>query len=198
MNKEKAVKFPFPNRKFVRTEELLEAKLSYYIINRLVRDKTISKINGNTYENLTYSGNENDFLYASGYIADGVICLMSAAVYHGMSTVRNNQIDVAIRRKSKISTLPTWPSIGVFYFSSMRYELGIQSIEIEGGDFMIYDREKTVCDLLTYRNKYGYEDCLSVLKKYLRRNDRDINKLISYAEKMRCYNVMSKYLEALL
>jgi predicted transcriptional regulator of viral defense system len=198
MNKVKPIEFPFPNRKFIKTNELLDANLSYYMIQRLVKENIINKINGNTYENIKYTGNDNDFLYVSGYVDEGIVCLMSAAVYHGMSTFRTNQIDVAIRNKSKVSTLPDWPNIGIFYFSNQRYQIGIQSIECEGGYFKVYDLEKTVCDLLIYRNRYVLEDCLDVLKNYLRRDDRDINKLISYAEKMRCYGILTKYLEVLL
>lgn len=198
MKKEKPITFPFPDRKFIQSNEFLHSNLTYYKINRLVREGAVAKINGNTYENLAYKGSESDFLYVSGYINEGVVCLMSAAAFHGLSTFRTNQVDVAVRQKSKIGVLPQWPAIGVFYFSKTRYETGVQTVEIEGGSFMVFDREKTVCDLLAYRNKYGLEDCLSVLKSYLRREDRDISKLISYAEKLRCYNVLSKYLEVLI
>ena len=198
MNKSKIIDFPFSKRKFIKTNELLEKKFSYYMINRMVEENIIKKINGNTYENGTYKGDENDFLYVSGYVDEGVVCLMSAAVFHGLSTFRSNQVDVAIKQKSKISILPDWPTIGIYYFSNQRYELGIQTIPCEGGSFKIYDMEKTVCDLLSYRNKYGLEDCLAVLKNYLRSEDRDINKLLAYSKKLRCQRVLTKYLEVLL
>jgi len=198
MNVEKKIIFPFPDRKFVRSSELLHENLSYYMINRFVRDGLLKKINGNTYENLAYTGNESDYLYVSGYIETGIVCLMSAAVFHGLSTVRPHQVEVGIPQKGKIRKLPQWPAIGIFYFENQRYESGVQTVQIDGGSFKVYDREKTVCDLLTYRNKYGLEDCISVLKAYLRREDRDLNKLIRYAEKLKSYHVLSKYLEALL
>jgi predicted transcriptional regulator of viral defense system len=198
MNKTNKIEFPFPNRKFIKTSELLNKKYSYYIINRMVKEGIIKKINGTTYENLNYSSDENDFLYVSGYVDKGVVCLMSSAVYHGLSTFRPNQIDVAIKQKSKVAILPDWPSMGIYYYSDKRYQLGIQIISIDGGTFQIYDKEKTVCDLLTYRNKYGIEDSLSVLKKYLGEEDRNINKLLTYAEQLRCKTTLMKYLEVLL
>ena len=198
MNKSKVIEFPCPDQKFIKTEELIKKGFSYYIINRMVDENIIKKINGNTYENLDYKRDESDYLYVSGYIDEGVVCLMSAAVYHGISTFRTGQIDVAIKQKSKVNILPEWPTIGVYYFSNQRYELGIESISIEGGTFKIYDVEKTVCDLLTYRNKYGHEDSLAVLKNYLNRENRNINKLVTYAKKLRCFNILMKYLEVLL
>lgn len=198
MNKAKKIEFPFTNRKFIKAKELLDKKYSYYIINRMVEEGIIKKINGTTYENLDYSKDENDFLYVFGYVEEGVVCLMSAAVYHGLSTFRPSQVDVAIKQKSKVAILPDWPSIGIYYYSDKRYQLGIQIVSIDGGTFRIYDKEKTVCDLLTYRNKYGIEDSLAVLKKYLKEEDRNLNKLLTYAEQLRCKTTLMKYLEVLL
>ena len=198
MNIRKTIQFPFSTHKFIKTESLLLANLSHYMINRLVSDNVLHKINRSWYENLKFTGDDSDYLYVSPYVNQGVVCLMSAAVYHGMSTFRTAQIDVGIPLKTKTGRLPRWPTIGIYYFDTARYETGIQNVDIEGGSFQVYDREKTVCDLLTYRNKYGLEDCLAVLKAYLRREDRDLNKLIGYSEKLRSYHILSKYLEVLL
>lgn len=194
----KSIDFPYTSRKFIKTSELLDKNLSYYKIRQLEKQNIIRRINGDSFENLTYHGEDHEFLYVSGYVAQGVVCLMSAAVYHDMSTFRSNHIDVAIRHKSKVSVLPDWPRIKIFYFSDKRYDIGIQTISCEGGFFRVYDPEKTVCDLLVYRYKYGLEDALHVLKNYLGREDRDINKLIRYAEMMRCHRILSTYLEVLL
>ncbi len=198
MNIQRALRFPFPNQKYIQTQMLLKANFSHYQINRFVKEGILLKINKTWYENLQFKGTESDFLPLSPYVSQGIVCLMSAAVYHGLSTFRSSQVDVAVPPKKKVSNLPSWPAIGIVYFEKTRYETGIQTIKIEGGSFRIYDREKTVCDLLSYRNKYGLEDCLAVLKAYLRKEDRDINKLIAYSEKLRSYHILSKYLEVLL
>jgi len=198
MKKIKDSKILFAQQKFIKTKELLDMGYSYYLINRMVDFGKIKKVNGTTFENLEYDGEDNDLLYASGYIDDGIVCLMSAAVYHGLSTFRPYRIDVAIRQKSKVSTLPEWPNISLYYFSEKRYSTGVKNVMIEGGVFRVYDMEKTVCDLLAYRNKFGIEDSLSVLKNYIAREDRNIDKLIDYAEKLRSKAILMKYLEVLL
>ena len=72
-------------RKFIRIAELKDMGYSYYKIGRLEENGIIKRINRNTYENLSYKGEENDFFSAEAYVPDGVICLMSAARYYGLT-----------------------------------------------------------------------------------------------------------------
>jgi hypothetical protein len=63
---------------------------------------------------------------------------------------------------------------------------------------MIYDVEKTVCDMIFYRNKLGFEPAIEVLKNYVKRPDRNINKLMEYAKKLRCAKLLREYLEVMV
>ena len=63
---------------------------------------------------------------------------------------------------------------------------------------MIYDVEKTVCDMIFYRNKLGFESAIEVLKNYVKRPDRNINKLMEYAKKLRCAKLLREYLEVMV
>lgn len=62
-------------------------------------------------------------------------------------------------------------------------------------EFLIYDVEKTVVDIVFYREKVGIEETREILKNYLYRKDRDLNRLLKYAELMKCDKVLRHYLE---
>ena len=62
----------------------------------------------------------------------------------------------------------------------------------------IYDIEKTVADIVSYREKIGIEETKEVLTTYLRRSDRNLNRLLRYAEMLKGGDVMKKYLEVLV
>ena len=64
--------------------------------------------------------------------------------------------------------------------------------------FRIYDIEKTVVDIVFYRERIGIEETKEVLTTYLNRSDRNLNRLIRYAELLKCGDVMKKYLEVLV
>ena len=164
----------------------------------MVKEGRLNKLNKSYYENTGYHGEESDFYYAEAYAPNGVICLLSAAVYYNLTTYIPDAIDVAIPRKAKISTLPDWPQMNVYHYTDARYELGVQKIEEGKNGFQIYDMEKTVVDIVFYREKVGIEETKEVLITYLQRKDRNLNRLLKYAELMKCEKTMRQYLEVLV
>jgi predicted transcriptional regulator of viral defense system len=179
-------------------QELRDNGFSYYKINQLVEQGILIKLNKKYYENVNFAGEESDFYYAYAFVPDGVVCLLSAAVYYKLSTFRPESIDVAIPRKAKVSTLPEWPELNVCYFTDDRFKVGVRTIEDGNNKFRIYDIEKTVVDIVFYREKIGIEETKEVLITYLRRSDRNLNRLIRYAERLKCGDVMKMYLEVLV
>ncbi len=188
-----------PNNQMIfSSQELRNMGFSYYRINQMVEQGMLTKLNKKYYENVGFDGEESDFYYVYAYVPDGVVCLLSAAVYYNLSTYRLEAIDVAIPRNGNVSTLPDWPELKVCYFTDDRYYTGIEIIEDGKNRFRIYDIEKTVVDIVYYREKIGIEETKEVLTSYLCRSDRNLNRLIRYAEMLKCGNTMKRYLEVLL
>ena len=165
-------------------DELKKAGYSHYKINQLVEDGTLLKLNKKYYENTEYNGEESDFYYVQAYAPKGVVCLMSAASYYNLTTFRPDSVDVAIQRKAKISTMPDWPVLSVYYYADDRFKTGIETVQEGRNHFKIYDVEKTVVDIVCFREKVGIEETKEILVNYLRRKDRNLNRLLR-----RCLNV---------
>ena len=183
---------------FFSVDELKRAGFSHYKINQLVAEGILLKLNKKYYENANYQGEESDFYYVSVYAPKGVVCLMSAAAYYNLTTYRPDAVDVAIRRKAKISTMPDWPTLSVYYYADDRFEMGIETVQEGKNQFKIYDIEKTVVDIVFFREKVGIEETKEVLINYLRRKDRNLNRLLQYAQLLKCGDVMKTYLEVLV
>ena len=115
--------------------------------------------------------------------------MMSAAVYYNLTTYRPDAVDVAIARKAKVSSLPDWLEVNLYYYTDKRFELGIETVANGKNHFRIYDIEKTVVDI---------EETKEILTNYLRRRDRNLNWLVRYAELMKCGDIMKIYLEVLV
>ena len=186
------------DKKFITTTELKNMGYTYYKIDKLEKVGILSRINRSTYENLDYKGDENDFFSAEAYVPNGVICLMSAARYYGLTNFLPDAVDVAIERKKKVNTLPEWPEIRIFYFSQSRMDIGVKKIYEGKNCFHIFDIEKTVVDIIYYRNKIGIEETSEVFKNYLKRRDRQIDRIYAYAKRLRCEEGVRTYLEVLI
>jgi len=186
------------NKKFITTTELKDMGYSYYKIGKLEKNGLFRRVNRSTYENLSYKGDENDFFSAEAFVPNGVICLMSAARYYELTNFLPDTVDVAIERKKKVATLPDWPEIKIFYFDPVRMDLGVTEVREGDNVFHIFDIEKTVVDIIYYRNKIGIEETSEVLKNYLKRRDRQIDRLYAYAKRLRCEKVVRTYLEVLV
>ena len=127
-----------------------------------------------------------------------MICLLSAAVYYNLTTFIPDEVDVAIPRKAKVSTMPDWPQMNVHYYTDDRHELGVTTVKEGKNVFQIYDMEKTVVDIVFYKEKVGIEETKEILVTYLQRRDRNLNRLLKYAELMKCGKTMRQYLEVLI
>ena len=186
------------DQKIFSMQELKEKGFSQYKVSKLVREGKLIKLNKSYYENADYRGEESDFYYTEAYAPKGVICLLSAAVYYHLTTVIPDAVDVAIPRKAKVSTMPDWPQMSVHHYTDDRHELGVITVKEGGNEFQIYDMEKTVVDIVFYREKVGIEETKEILVTYLQRKDRNLNRLLKYAELMKCDKAMRQYLEVLV
>ena len=185
-------------QKIFSMQELKSKGISQYKVSKLVSEGKLIKLNKSYYENTEYRGEESDFYYIEAYAPKGVVCLLSAAVYYHLTTFIPEAVDVAIPRKAKISTMSDWPQMNVHHYTNDRHELGVTTIREGKNEFRIYDMEKTVVDIVFYREKVGIEETKEILVTYLQRKDRNLNRLLKYAKLMKCEKAMRQYLEVLV
>ena len=87
----------------------------------------------------------------------------------------------------------------VYHIKPDLFDLGRITLTTPAGNKVpVYDLERTVCDMIRSRNKVGTETFLTALKLYAASPKKDLNKLHSYAKKLRVSNILRQYLEVLL
>lgn len=177
------------------TAQLKEAGYSYYDIKNLLEDGIIERIRHGWYRHLALS--DNEWAEVGAIIAGGVFCLHSAAQLHELSTFVSGSYQIAIHWKKRIR-LPSYPPIKLYYWKDEQYELGQVKKEVDGVQVLVYDMEKTVCDFLKARNKLGLEAAKEVANNYVDHPDRDLNKLMRYAQALGISSVARQYFELLV
>ena len=76
--------------------------------------------------------------------------------------------------------------------------MAIKTIVHLGETINIYDLEKSVCDVVRFRNKVGIDITSEVLRNYLKRDDRNLDLLMKYATKLRISDIITQYLNVML
>ncbi len=186
------------DQKIYSLEELKNLGLSEYKVRVLVSEGSLKKLTRSYYENTYYSGEESDFFYVRAYAPKGIVCLLSAAVYYNLTTYIPDAVDIAIPRKARLSSVPSWPRFNIHYYTDERYQLGSTIVEDGKNSFRIYDIEKTVVDIVFYREKIGISETKEILVTYLARKDRKLNRLLEYSRTLKCEKTMRTYLEVLI
>lgn len=79
------------------------------------------------------------------------------------------------------------------------FEIGKTTVKtIYGRNITVYDKERTICDILRSRNKMDKYVLNEAVKRYVKSKEKDIHKLTRFAKIFRVEKVLDNYLEVLL
>jgi predicted transcriptional regulator of viral defense system len=196
MNKSKKIVQELPKEKsIITTKELVEIGYSMYFIKKMQEEGYLLKVKRGVYS--IVSNSESQYAEVKAIVSKGVLCLLSAAYLHNLTTFIPKNYQLAISNKSKI-VLPEYPPIKLYFWSKKRYELGITTQEVEGIEMNIYNKEKTICDIIKYRNKIGLDTVKEILKNYLKQSDRNLTQLNLYAKELGNEKIITTYISLLI
>lgn len=167
------------------------------ILTRLTRQGVIERISRGQYQ---VSGGKvtqyHALVLATAAVPGGVICLLSALVFHQIGTQLPPDVWIARGRGSWEPRLE-YPSIRIVRFSGQALTAGIEDHHLEGRTVRIYSLAKTVADCFKFRNKIGLDVALEALAEGWRSRRLRMEEIERYARICRVQNVMRPYLEAL-
>ncbi len=130
-------------------------------------------------------------------VPHGVICLLSALQFHGMTTQSPFEVWLAIG-ESKETPRISLVQLRIARFSTKSLKAGVESHDVDGAELRVFSAAKTVADCFKYRNKIGVDVAAEALRDYLRQRKGPIDDLMKSARVCRVERVMDPYLEALL
>jgi hypothetical protein len=172
----------FKQNKGYLTKRQIPDKSSYNKLLKMIEEGVVVRVKPGIYSyGDIYSGTMVD---VEKIVPNGVLCLFSTWLHYGLSTSIPHSFNIAIERGRKVR-LPDYPPIQLYHWTKDYYELGITTEKIYDYTVKIYDIEKSVCDAVRFRNKVGMDIAIEVVKNYVRRKDRNFNKLAIYATQMR-------------
>src|SRR6266550_6785178 len=133
---------------------------------------------------------------ASRLVPGGVICLLTALRFHGLTTQNPFEVWMAIEAKAwrpKRDGL----KLRIVHFSGRSFREGVEEHDIAGVRIRVYSAAKTVADCFKFRNKIGIDVAVEALKDYSRLHRSGANDLARFARICRVSRVMQPYLDAI-
>ena len=117
---------------------------------------------------------------------------MTALYFHSLSIKAPNDVyDITVKRSYNSVHLRKH---NVFYVDNDIYEIGLTEIETPmGNKVKVYDIERCICDIIRSKNRMDLELIKHSVKEYIKRKDKDLVKLSSYAEKLGIKDVVMDY-----
>lgn len=179
----------------LRTSEILRLGVHPRTLYQLRESGQVIQLSRGVYRLADLPPLENsDLAAATMRIPDGIICLVSALSFHGITTEIPHEVYLAIRtgkEKPKVD----FPPIRVFHFSPETYSAGVEERQMHAHKIKVYSMEKTIADCFKFRNRIGLDVALEALRLCIRKGGSR-RKILDFARICRVERVIRPYLEA--
>ena len=179
-----------------RTRELERSGISRTQLPRLVERGQIERVGRGLYRQPDAPLTERQHLAeAARRVPGGVVCLLSALRFHGLTTQNPFEVWMAIDRKAWRPRVEH-PPLRLFYLSGPTLIEGVEEHKVSNVTVRVFSAAKTVADCFKFRNKIGTDVAVEALREYRRRHPKRLEAIWRFAEVDRVARVIRPYLEA--
>lgn len=184
-------------RGIARLVELREAGVTAATISRMERDGEVLRLARGLYQLSDAPLDANHSLAeAAKRVPKGVVCLVSALAFHGLTDQLPKQVWLAIGRKDWAPKSDRAP-LRIVRFTERLLNESVEIHVVEGVPVNVFGIVKTIADCFRYRNKIGLSVAIEGLQEALRQRKATPGEISRQAERGGVTTVIRPYLEAL-
>lgn len=185
-------------RGILRSRDLSESGIPRAYLRRLVDEGVLANPGRGLYVLADAEPSlHQSLIEACTRVPHGVICLLSALQYHGLTTQAPFEVWLAIgasARRPKVD----YPPLRIVRYNQVALTTGVTERSVAGARIRVYSPAKTVADCFKYRNKIGLDVALEALRDCWRKRRATMDELHRAAEVCRVGRVIRPYLESLV
>ena len=164
----------------VKKEQFTELGIDYRRILDFVQSGDLVRIKNGYYTDRIDRFTEGELV--ARLFSDARLCMESALYAYGYISQKPYAWHLAVdKNTSKSRFKMDYPKIIPYYTEPDALELGSTEITMSGQQFLIYDRDRVICDCLKYETKLEREVFKGALQSYIRDSQKDISALMAYA-----------------
>lgn len=180
------IKEIFRNYDFVMTTaELNSEKLYYADIQQLIDEGFIERVKRGYYHWIdAFDGSE--VVIINKLFPDAILCMETALFYYQYSDRNPAEWNITIDKNTFRQRVNIeYPFIKAYRIEPNLLSIGETSGEIDFVKVRIYDRDRTICDVLRNMNKMDKEIFNKAIQNYVKDAQKNIPNLMQYAKKLR-------------
>ena len=178
------------------TKNAIEAGISKHALYNFIRDNGFEKAAHGVYASPETWEDENYIL--SLRCPQGVLSHDEALYYHGLTDREPLKKSITIYTGYGTSRMVA-DGIKVFTVKKELLDIGKEIVKTSyGHDIPLYNRERTICDLIRSRNRFEIQDFQTALKTYIMGKNKNLNRLMEYAKLFHVDKKIREYMEVLL
>ena len=180
------------------TAQLSSVKLYYRDIQRMLNEGLIEKIKRGYYHWIESYG-KDEIVIINRLFPDGVLCMDTALFYYKYSDRTPAEWHITIdKNTSRQRTQVEYPLIKAYRVESELLPFGETNGEIDSQKVRIYDRDRTICDVLRNMNKMDKEIFSKAIQGYVKDPKKNIPNLKQYAKALRVQKRVKNIIEVWL
>lgn len=184
-------------RGILRMRELRDAGVTAATVSRMERDGEVIRLARGLYQLPDAPLDASHSLAeAAKRLPKGVVCLVSALAFHGLTDQLPKKVWMAIGRKDW-APKPDGVPIRVVRFAENLLSESVESHKIEGVPVRVFGVAKTVADCFRHRSKIGLSVAIEGLQESLRQRKAAPAEIARQAERGGVSTVIRPYLEAM-
>jgi predicted transcriptional regulator of viral defense system len=128
----------------------------------------------------------------------GIFSYGTSAYFWNLSDRVPNVLNCTVPRGYNTSRLNVNTKVRYHYIPKNLYDIGITETKSpQGASIMLYDRERTICDLVRDRKKVDMQLFSTALNLYFKGREKNIRKLMKYGKEFHITEELEKYMEVL-
>lgn len=181
---------------YIVAEEVTANNIPSIYLTKLVDEKRLIRVSRGLY--MLPSCFEDDYYRLGIMTKHSVFSLETALYLHNFSDRIPVYYNITVPRNYSGSLLKE-KNVKLSYVKQELLDLGAVEIKSPMGQkIRVYDLERTICDIIKFKNKVEPEIFTKALKQYAKSKEKNLNNLVTYAKALNVEKEVRNYLEILL
>ncbi len=191
-NEKRLIEFLETNHGYITTAELLGINIYKSQIQFYIDKGIIEKVSHGLYMDTKILKDEYFILQKKYPLA--VFSYNTALHILNLTNRTPSEIDITVPRNKRVRG-----NYNIHYVSDKYYDIGIiEALSPNGNPVKVYNAERCICDMLRTDGEFDLELQNRVLDYYFHSKDKDLDKLLAYAEIFNIYEKVNTIVEVMM